>query len=198
MCTDKTLARYAREHNGANVLALGATLVTVDDAMAIVDTWLGTPMGEARYIRRLAKIRASGEDRSDRLSAGHRASSSRSWRAAGRRGAGAVRLSRVHFRLLPGSRAAACSMPARRASACMPPTAAPAACRGLIDHTLLKPDATATGDRAAVPRSGGVANSPRSASIPTWVALRGAATARHAAWRCARSSGSRSARPRPM
>ncbi|HEX7281826.1 MAG TPA: ribose 5-phosphate isomerase B [Vicinamibacterales bacterium] len=58
MCTDKTLARYSREHNGANVLALGASLVSVDDAKAIVDTWLGTPMGEARYIRRLAKIRA--------------------------------------------------------------------------------------------------------------------------------------------
>ena len=58
MCNDKTLARYAREHNGANVLALGATLVSVDDARAIVDTWLATPMGEARYIRRLAKIRA--------------------------------------------------------------------------------------------------------------------------------------------
>ena len=58
MCNDKTLARYSREHNGANVLALGATLVSVDDAKAIVDTWLATPMGEARYIRRLAKIRA--------------------------------------------------------------------------------------------------------------------------------------------
>jgi hypothetical protein len=30
----------------------------VDDAKAIVETWLATPMGEARYIRRLAKIRA--------------------------------------------------------------------------------------------------------------------------------------------
>ncbi len=58
MCTDRTLARYSREHNGANVLALGATLVTVDDAKAIVETWLATPMGDARYIRRLAKIRA--------------------------------------------------------------------------------------------------------------------------------------------
>ncbi len=58
MCTDKTLARYSRQHNGANVLALGATLISVEDAKAIVDTWLGTPMGEARYIRRLAKIRA--------------------------------------------------------------------------------------------------------------------------------------------
>lgn len=58
MCTDRTLARYSREHNGANVLALGATLISVDDAKAIVDTWIATPMGEARYIRRLAKIRA--------------------------------------------------------------------------------------------------------------------------------------------
>jgi ribose 5-phosphate isomerase B len=58
MCTDKTLARYSREHNGANVLALGATLISVEDAKAIVETWLATPMGEARYIRRLAKIRA--------------------------------------------------------------------------------------------------------------------------------------------
>lgn len=58
MCTDKTLARYSREHNGANVLALGATLISVDDAKAIVDTWMATPMGEARYVRRLAKIRA--------------------------------------------------------------------------------------------------------------------------------------------
>ena len=58
MCTDQTLARYSREHNGANVLALGATLVSPDEAKAIVETWLATPMGEARYIRRLAKIRA--------------------------------------------------------------------------------------------------------------------------------------------
>jgi ribose 5-phosphate isomerase B len=57
MCLNQTLARYARQHNGANVLALGATLVSRDEAVAIVDTFLDTPMREARYIRRLAKIR---------------------------------------------------------------------------------------------------------------------------------------------
>lgn len=57
MCTDQTLARYAREHNGANVIALGATLIPVDVAKAIVHTFLSTPMREARYIRRLAKVR---------------------------------------------------------------------------------------------------------------------------------------------
>jgi ribose 5-phosphate isomerase B len=57
MATDVRLARYAREHNGANVLALGALLVDADAAKAIVDAFLSTPMREPRYIRRLAKIR---------------------------------------------------------------------------------------------------------------------------------------------
>jgi ribose 5-phosphate isomerase B len=57
MATTETIARYSREHNGANVLTLGATLVSADEAKAIVTTWLSTPMREARYIRRLAKIR---------------------------------------------------------------------------------------------------------------------------------------------
>jgi ribose 5-phosphate isomerase B len=57
MATTETIARYSREHNGANVLALGATLVSADQARAIVSTWLSTAMREPRYIRRLAKIR---------------------------------------------------------------------------------------------------------------------------------------------
>jgi ribose 5-phosphate isomerase B len=57
MATTETIARYSREHNGANVLTLGASLLTVEEARAIVVTWLSTPMREPRYIRRLAKIR---------------------------------------------------------------------------------------------------------------------------------------------
>jgi ribose 5-phosphate isomerase B len=57
MCATVTLARYAREHNGANVLALGATLVTVPEAKEIVDTFCTTPTREARYLRRLLKVR---------------------------------------------------------------------------------------------------------------------------------------------
>jgi ribose 5-phosphate isomerase B len=57
MCTNVTLARYAREHNGANVLALGSTLVSTAEAIAIVDTWMNTPTKEARYLRRLLKVR---------------------------------------------------------------------------------------------------------------------------------------------
>ena len=58
MCLNETLARYARQHNGANLLALGSTLLTIEQAVSIVDVFVGTPMREARYIRRLAKIRA--------------------------------------------------------------------------------------------------------------------------------------------
>jgi ribose 5-phosphate isomerase B len=61
MCSTPTLARYAREHNGANVLTLGATLLSIEEAWTIVETWLATAMTEPRYIRRLAKIRALEE-----------------------------------------------------------------------------------------------------------------------------------------
>lgn len=62
MCQTPTLARYAREHNGANVLALGATLLSEAEAGEIVDLWLTTPTREPRYLRRLLKVRAL-EDR---------------------------------------------------------------------------------------------------------------------------------------
>jgi ribose 5-phosphate isomerase B len=57
MITDETIARYAREHNGTNVMTLGSTLMPVEQALRCVEVWLGTPMTEARYIRRLVKIR---------------------------------------------------------------------------------------------------------------------------------------------
>lgn len=57
MCTTVTLARYAREHNGANVLALGSTLIDAAESRAIVDMFLTTPTREPRYLRRLLKVR---------------------------------------------------------------------------------------------------------------------------------------------
>ena len=57
-CTDETIARYSREHNGANVITLGSTLLSgTEAATRILDVWLATPMREPRYIRRLLKIR---------------------------------------------------------------------------------------------------------------------------------------------
>lgn len=63
MCTDETMARYSREHNGANLMTLGSTLLAGPEAaIRIVDVWLATPMREARYIRRLLKIRRLEEE----------------------------------------------------------------------------------------------------------------------------------------
>jgi ribose 5-phosphate isomerase B len=62
MCMNETIARYSREHNGANVMTLGSSLLDgADAAIRIVDTWIATPMREARYIRRLLKIRRMEE-----------------------------------------------------------------------------------------------------------------------------------------
>ena len=62
MCPDETIARYSREHNGANVITLGSTLLPGSDAaIRIVEVWLGTAMREERYIRRLIKIQALEE-----------------------------------------------------------------------------------------------------------------------------------------
>jgi ribose 5-phosphate isomerase B len=58
MCPNETIARYSREHNGANVMTLGSSLLDGPEAaIRIVDMWLGTAMREARYIRRLLKVR---------------------------------------------------------------------------------------------------------------------------------------------
>ena len=58
MCYDVATARNAREHNHANVLTLGAGMIDVDLAKAIVKTWLETPWGGGRHARRVAKITA--------------------------------------------------------------------------------------------------------------------------------------------
>ena len=63
MCATPTLARYAREHMGANVLTLGSTVVDLAAAVDIATTWVGTSMTEARYIRRLLKVRRLEESR---------------------------------------------------------------------------------------------------------------------------------------
>jgi ribose 5-phosphate isomerase B len=49
-------AQLAREHNDANVLALGARIVTPAAALEMVQTFLTTPYAGGRHQRRLDKI----------------------------------------------------------------------------------------------------------------------------------------------
>lgn len=66
-CGDTFAARMSREHNDANVLALGARLVTRDTAIEILRTWLETAFAGGRHARRVEKIaeleqRIAGKD----------------------------------------------------------------------------------------------------------------------------------------
>lgn len=55
-CWDVSSARNSREHNHANVLALGAGLLGENLALHIVQAWLSTAWGGGRHARRVAKI----------------------------------------------------------------------------------------------------------------------------------------------
>lgn len=61
-CWNPEVARLAREHNHANVLCLGGRLITPDDAIRILDTFLATGTGPApRYERRVGQLDKFGE-----------------------------------------------------------------------------------------------------------------------------------------
>jgi len=55
-CWDISSARNSREHNHANVLALGAGLLGENLALQIVQAWLSTAWGGGRHVRRVEKV----------------------------------------------------------------------------------------------------------------------------------------------
>lgn len=56
LCTDTTMARLTREHNDANVLALGARITGIESAIDIVDVFLKTEFEGGRHARRVEKL----------------------------------------------------------------------------------------------------------------------------------------------
>ena len=56
VATDLFSAQLMREHNDANVLALGARITAVPLAMAILETFLSTPFAGGRHQRRVDKL----------------------------------------------------------------------------------------------------------------------------------------------
>lgn len=56
VCHDQTSARLAREHNDANVLALGARLVGAEVAKDCLKTFFTTGFAGGRHARRVAKL----------------------------------------------------------------------------------------------------------------------------------------------
>ena len=63
LCADTVSARLTREHNDANMLAMGAGIVGKNLALGIVETFLDTPFsGEEKHARRVGKITALEEE----------------------------------------------------------------------------------------------------------------------------------------
>ena len=57
LCGDCFSAKATREHNDANILALGARVTGPGLALMIVDTFLDTPFsGDERHVRRISLI----------------------------------------------------------------------------------------------------------------------------------------------
>lgn len=55
---NETSARYAREHNDANMIAIGQRLVSEHNALTVLRIWLDTPFEGGRHARRIAQIDA--------------------------------------------------------------------------------------------------------------------------------------------
>jgi ribose 5-phosphate isomerase B len=56
LCHDLYLARLSREHNDANVLAMGARVIAPTYAREIVSVWLATPFEGGRHVPRIEQI----------------------------------------------------------------------------------------------------------------------------------------------
>jgi ribose 5-phosphate isomerase B len=56
LCWNEESARLTKEHNNANMIALGARMVSEDEAMKIVDAWLKAEYQGGRHQKRIDKI----------------------------------------------------------------------------------------------------------------------------------------------
>jgi ribose 5-phosphate isomerase B len=57
LCTSPHMAKMSREHNDANILALGGGITETATALEIVDTFLDTAFSmEEKHIRRIKKL----------------------------------------------------------------------------------------------------------------------------------------------
>ena len=56
LCTDSYLAKMSRQHNDANVLALGESITDDNTALEIIDVFLSTEFAQGRHAARVHKI----------------------------------------------------------------------------------------------------------------------------------------------
>ena len=123
-CYSEALARNAREHNDANVLTLGAGQLSADQARAIADVFLTSSCTAERHRRRVELIR--GIER-------------QTMKGTSTAGEG-VELSPEQIQQIADR--VRQILERRAAGTTAPPTVPAEKLAGMIDHTLLKPEAT--------------------------------------------------------
>jgi ribose 5-phosphate isomerase B len=57
LCYDTETARLSREHNDANILTIGARVLSIENVKEIIKVWLKTDFLGERHLRRIEKIR---------------------------------------------------------------------------------------------------------------------------------------------
>lgn len=67
LCHDEYTARYARLHNDANLLSLGARIVATELALDIVDVFVSTSFEAGRHLTRIEQIAAIEDEEGGRL-----------------------------------------------------------------------------------------------------------------------------------
>lgn len=118
-CNTEALARNAREHNDASLLALGAGHVDAETAKRIVDVFLSTACTAERHLKRVAMIRDMEKEK-------------------GMTDLSAEDIERIAAKVKEMLGKGGAAAPA------VPAALTPTQVAQLIDHTLLKPDAMAT------------------------------------------------------
>ncbi len=56
LCWDLRSARYSRQHNDANILSLGERMMSIHEALEIVELWLHTEFDGGRHLQRIQNI----------------------------------------------------------------------------------------------------------------------------------------------
>jgi ribose 5-phosphate isomerase B len=56
LCWNEQSARLAKEHNNANMISIGARMMSEQEAIKIVDTWLKSEFQGGRHVRRIEKL----------------------------------------------------------------------------------------------------------------------------------------------
>ena len=59
LCWSLDTARWARQHNDANVLSIGQRTIPLELALEIVKVWLDTPFAGGRHLQRVRQIEPS-------------------------------------------------------------------------------------------------------------------------------------------